>query len=54
MGMMFMAVGRMFHFILKLLCAAGVLMLCVAKIFIVMLFAVLQIVFGIVRLGETV
>ena len=58
MGMMFMAVGRVLHFVLKviwkLLCVAGALFLCVAKIFLVMLFAVLQIVFGIIRLGENV
>ena len=58
MGMMFMAVGRVLHFILKviwkLLCVAGVLFLCMAKIFFVMLFAMLKIVFGIIRLGENV
>ncbi|MEE1227560.1 MAG: hypothetical protein U0K57_01190 [Lachnospiraceae bacterium] len=58
MGMIFMAAGRVLHFILKavwkMICVAGVLLVCLAKIFIMMLLAMLQIVFGIVRLGETV
>lgn len=58
MGMIFMAAGRVLHFILKavwkMICVAEVLLVCLAKIFIMMLLAMLQIVFGIVRLGETV
>ena len=58
MGMLFMAAGRVIHFILKaiwkLLCVAGALAVCAIKVFLMLLIAMLHIAFGVIRLGETV
>ena len=58
MGTVFMVMGKAILFLLKILwkilLAAGALVLCAAKIFLMMLVMVGQIVLGFVRLGESV
>ena len=58
MGMIFMTVERVLHFMLKaiwkLLCVAGALVVCAVKVFLMLLIAMLHIALGVIRLGETV